>query len=220
MSTENPRIIDQDGLFGLDEYPFRLQRNGPERVLEAFVKLFMWPVMITGLLWGPALFLLLINLNVRLLPQSLAGGIFLVGGLAVFLAAEAFLWRWQERHHYDAAAERFCLDRRLLKRWKTQCWNADSFSGISVGHRLSRGYGGSPVVRLHAKVEGFLLDAFLNATSLEQARELAARLAELSGLPLLEERNTGPQDDLNDLRKNPWLLQRLTRRGVWTTSQD
>ena len=127
-----------------------------------------------------------------------------------------FLWSWREDRFYDRAGERFFIRRRMLGRWREQRWGADTFSGISVGYKRGGGrqVGAFLVVRLHARTEGFLLDAFLDTNSLERARELGARLAEVSGLALLQERNTGPQDDLNDIRNNAWPIRRQTGAGI------
>lgn len=205
MPTDNPRLIDDANRFGQDNFPFRLQRRGMSAALEALFKLLVLPALLAS-----PLVLLAIVTDLLLLPGRLGGTLVAACWLAAFTAAVAFLWTWRETHYFDAPQARFCIRTRRLGRSRERCWDAAAFSGISVGIRGSgSGHGGgTPVARLHTRAPGFLLDGFLEADSLVDARALGASLSRVSGLPLLEEQATGPQHALNDIRHNPWLLDR------------
>jgi hypothetical protein len=66
-------------------------------------------------------------------------------------------------------------------------------------------------VRLKCKVDDYLVDSYFYANSTAQAQELAQRLSEVSGLPVLGEDFTGQQHELNDLRCHAWLTKKYGR---------
>lgn len=133
--------------------------------------------------------------------------------VTLLLAAVPLSWTYRSTVDFDVERAEFSESRYLLgRRMIHRHWSRKLFKAVSYGGKGLPG-GMTYVVRLHCIVEGFLLDSFLAADSLQQAREQAENLAKISGLELVEEQFSGGQTSHNDLRSNSWLLERLKRQG-------
>lgn len=199
MFNRKRRIIDQDGLYGQVLYAFRIGGENPGRFLIELIAMPMASMMTFGFV--P---LALLLFGVQLVPDSWQMPWFVVTAMLI-LASVPLSWTFGNESFYDADREEFTERITLLGRpVRTWSWPKNLFTGISWGNK-GQTRGRISVVRLSCMIDGYLVDSFLHAHDNEEAREMAARLSEISGLPLLGEEFTGSQHDLNDLRRHSWL---------------
>ena len=199
MCSRKRCIIDRDNLYGQVHYPFRIKGANAGRFLIELITLPVASMMTFGFI--P---LALLMFGVPLVPESWQMPWFIVTATLV-LASVPLSWTFGKASVYDSRKEEFSAGITLLgRRVRAWRWPANLFTGISWGHKgVSRGV--TSVVRLRCIIDGYLVDSFLDAHHKEEAREMAERLSEKSGLPLLGEEFTGSQHDLNDLRRHSWL---------------
>ena len=199
MFNRKRRTIDQDGLYGQVLYVFRIGGEYPGPLLLELIAMPMASMMTFGFV--P---LALLLFGVHLVPDSWQMPWFLVTAMLV-LASVPLSWTFGNASFYDADREEFTARITLLGRTiRKSSWPKNLFTGISWGNK-GQTRGRISVVRLRCLVDGYLVDSFLHARHKEEAREMAERLSEISGLPLLGEEFTGSQHDLNDLRRHAWL---------------
>jgi hypothetical protein len=193
------RIIDRDNRYGQVRYAFRIGGANPGRFLIELIAMPMVSMMTFGFI---PLALLLFGVN--LVPDSWEMPWFMVTATLV-VASVPLSWTFGNESFYDADREEFTARITLLGHpVRTWSWPNNLFTGISWGNK-GQTRGCISVVRLRCIIDGYLVDSFLYADHKEEAREMAARLSEISGLPLLGEEFTGSQHDLNDLRRHAWL---------------
>ncbi|MGD8528872.1 MAG: hypothetical protein PVH06_09380 [Methyloceanibacter sp.] len=148
--------------------------------------------------------------GVHFVSPAWQNGYVLITGLFVVASVPA---SWTFRNEAIYRIEEGVFEKNLvflgfrIKSWK---WPKNLFEGISYGNKgLSKGR--ASVVRLRCKVDDYLVDSYFYANSAVQAQELAQRLSEVAGLPVLGKEFTGQQHELNDLRRHAWLTKKYGR---------
>lgn len=209
--------IDDGERFGVRTHPLRLHLVGAAVIAEVLLKWLLLPAIPGAVL----MFLgMVLSWAFGATDPSLFGAWPLLLGWAIGLAAAL---SFCSSRCYDRQTQRFTDELRVFGR-RVRCfaWSRALFTDISYGRKGVLSIPGwAIVVRLHTTLDGFLVDAFFPAEDMERARLIGQRLSEYSGLSLIDEPlTTGPQDQLNDLRNNEWVLPRLLAASTDTTLCD
>lgn len=217
----NTLLIDDGRFFGQAVRPGRLAQSGPSRFLEGFIKLFMLPNMIMLVFMSIPLIIwpLVLDVGLGIHLDQLRGIVIALTWILGWMFGVMVMDSWRAEAVFDRETRSFHSRTWILGReFKSRAFPLDVFTAISVGKKL-HDEGGVWVVRLLTAVEGYRLDAWLTGIDLEQARAVAQRLHEYTGLPVQQEPlTTGPQHALDDLRGNEWMIPRLLRRKPVVTA--
>jgi hypothetical protein len=205
MFEKQTSYVESNGDFGQVSFPFRTSATNLARKALEVVLLAMAAIITFGFL--PLAFLLF---GVHFVPANWQNPYALVMGLLVIASVPA---SWTFRNEAIFRPKEGIFEKNLVflgLKIRSWAWPKNLFNGISYGNKgLSKGI--TSVVRLKCKVDGYLVDSYFDAKNTAEAGELAQRLSEVSGLPVLGEEFTGSQHELNDLRRHAWLVAKKGR---------
>lgn len=205
---QDKRVHVNDGKIHQTDYPFRLSVGSSLiRVLLHIPLIFLVGTMTFG---APAMILMLVG--IPLMPAAWHGTWALFTLLLYLWSLYAAL-HWRHVACYDKAQKEFVVYTQIFNHvFARHVWPLQIFKGVTYGTFSRHPPGGGPVVRLESLVAGFMVDNLFSGTAGQPVSEIAQLLSQEAGLPLLGQRNTRSQDELNDLRHNQWMVPRLMRK--------
>lgn len=199
MFNKQTGYIEGNGFVGQIDFPFRVVGGNLFRAAFEIIAKPIMSIMLFGFL--PLAFLLF---GIHIIPGGWKNAYALLMGLLV-VASIPLSWTFKREAIYRIDSGTFENYVYILGyKFRSWVWPRTLFTGISYGNK-GLDSARTSVVRLKCKVEGYLVDSFFYAHNTSEAEELARRLSVLSGLPVIGQEFTGPQHNLNDLRRNAWL---------------